>query len=157
MKHIRPLAGWKKQNAESLYALMLDVTTHSKKSEDNLLYMWCCWRNTHRLTGIVKEPPNFYFNERGYHKNKGLKVLIGQIIAYGMYYEVEDFGNNIGANIIKLHSKENDVYCKAAAKYIKNNFAYYYHNPSKLDEWYNILKEKNNKKEHEKNKLQPIH
>ena len=152
MEQIRPLAGWKKQNPDTLYCLMLDVTTHSKKSEDNLLYMWLCWRNTHRLIGIVKEL-NFYFNERGYHKNKGLKVLIGQIIAYGMYYGVEDFSNNIGANIIKLHSKENDVYCKAAAKHIKNNFDYYYQNPSECDEWYNFLKEKNNKKEYEKNIL----
>lgn len=152
MEQIRPLAGWKKQNPDALYCLMLDVTTHSKKSEDNLLYMWLCWRNTHRLIGIVKEP-NFYFNERGYHKNKGLKVLIGQIIAYGMYYGVEDFSNNIGTNIIKLHSKENDVYCKAAAKHIKNNFVYYYQNPLELDKWYNFLKEKNNKKEDEKNIL----
>ena len=141
MEQIRPLAGWKKQNPDALYCLMLDVTTHSKKSEDNLLYMHFCWRNTHKLIGIVKEP-NFYFNERGYHKNKGLKVLIGQIIAYGMHYGVEDFSNNIGANIIKLHSKENDVYCKAAAKHIKNNFDYYYQNPSELDKWYNFLKEK---------------
>jgi len=142
MKNIRPLAGFKKQNPVFLDWLKIDNNIHSKKSEDNLLYMWLCWRNTHRLIGIV-EPTYFYYNERGYgyHKNKGLKVLIGQIIAYGMYYGLEDFADNIGANIIKLHSKKNDWHCKAAAKHIKDNFLGYYHNPSELDEWYKILKE----------------
>jgi len=152
MKQIRPLVKFKKERKKLVKHILRDCHAGCEKSEDNEIYVYMCYLNTVGLTEL-KGYPNFYFNRKGNHCNKGLKVLIGQITLLGWYYEVEDFADNIGANIIKLHSKENDVYCKAAAKHIKNNFDYYYQNPSELDEWYNFLKEKNNKKEHEKNKL----
>lgn len=156
MKQIRPLVKFKKERKELVQFILRDSRSHCEKSEDNEIYAAMCFTNTSGISEL-KGYPNFYWNSKGNHSNKGLKILIGQITILGWYYEVEDFANNIGANIIKLHSKENDVYCKAAAKHIKNNFVYYYQNPLELDEWYNFLKEKNNKKEHEKNKLQPIH
>ena len=154
MKQIRPLVKFKKERKELVQFILRDCHSHCEKSEDNEIYAAMCYNDTIGLIGSEPFPyPSFYFNSKGNHSNKGLKVLIGQITLLGWYYEVEDFADNIGANIIKLHSKENDVYCKAAAKHIKNNFDYYYQNPSELDEWYNFLKEKNNKKEYEKNIL----
>jgi len=141
MKHIRPLVKFKKENKELVNFLLNDCHSHCKKSEDNEIYSFMCFSNTIKLTELMGYP-SFYFNSKGSHNNKVLKVLIGQITVIAWYYEVEDFGDNIGANIIKLHSKDNNVYCKAAAKDIINNFVYYYQNPLELDKWYNFLKEK---------------
>jgi hypothetical protein len=140
MEQIRPLVAFKKHRAALVKFILRDCTSHCKKSEDNEIYACMAYIQTIKYTQL-DGINNFYFNSKGNHNNKGLKVLIGQIVLLGWYYEVEDFADNIGANIIKLHSKKNDWHCKAAAKHIKNNFVGYYHNPSELNEWYKILKE----------------
>ena len=141
MKVIRPLAWFKKQYPELVEFIISDVSTQSKKSEDNCIYMWFCWSGTNVATGN-KGLPNWYFDKKGNDINKGLKVLIGQIVMYGRFYDVEDFSKTVGANIINNHCKKNDAYCKRAAKMIRENFIYYYHNQEELKVLYDILKEK---------------
>jgi hypothetical protein len=141
MKVIRPLVWFKKTYPQLVEFIISDISTQSKKSEDNFIYMWYCWAGTNERTGN-KGLPNFYFDKKGHDLNKGLKVLIGQIIVYGKFYDVKDFSEMVGVNIINLHCKKNDIYCKRIAKIIRENFSYYYHNQQELKELYNILKEK---------------